>query len=97
MRNLPHGVLHQVCVVRNLPHGVYLGHTVVEPFLPGIAERLEHDLYFILSIKTYGLAKGSSPGFLYCILAEVKIHYARDGESSYKSATRLPKSDFHLL
>ena len=50
---------------------------------------------FILSIKTYSLAKGSSPGFLYYILAEVKIHYTRDGVSSHKSATRLPHSDFH--
>ena len=29
---------------------------------------------YTLSIKTYSPAKGSSPGFLYYILAEVKIH-----------------------
>ena len=34
---------------------------------------------FILSIKTYSLAKGTSPGFLYNILAEVKIHYTQQG------------------
>ena len=46
---------------------------------------------YSLSIKTYSLAKGSSTGFLYSILAELKIHYTRGGESSYKSL------DFHTF
>ena len=47
---------------------------------------------FILSIKTYSLAKSSNPGFLYCILAEVKIHYTQHGgiflQVRYSTSTR---------